>query len=100
MKPLNDPLAQQAVGQFSAFFDALQSIPQEQQIQLLTGYQQAMRIALHTQLRMLGEVSNAGSVLKAIPEGCDRASSAVRGTGACGSSRSHRSGKRNRWPNS
>lgn len=69
MKPLNDPLAQQAVGQFSAFFDALQSIPQEQQIQLLTGYQQAMRIALHTQLRMLGEVSNAGSVLAAIPEG-------------------------------
>lgn len=68
LKELPDSRSQQAVNDLNLFFNALQSIPTEQQVQLLTGYQQAMRIALHTQLRMLSEVSDASSVVDAIPE--------------------------------
>lgn len=68
LKALPDSQSQQASASLSLFFNALQSIPPEQQVRLLTGYQQGMRIALHTQLRMMAEVSNASPVIDSIPE--------------------------------
>lgn len=68
LQPLKDSASRQALADLTIFANAIQMIPYEQQTQLLTGYQQAMRIALHTQLRMLAEVAQTGPILDAIPE--------------------------------
>lgn len=68
LKELSAPTAQHASEKFNQFLDTLMAIPKPKQMELLTGYQQAMRVALHTQFQMLSQVTDSQPVIDAVPE--------------------------------
>lgn len=68
VKDLRDPSAQRAAQALDLFLDTLTALPIPQQIELLTGYQQAMQIALHTQFQLLSQVTDTRPVVDSLPD--------------------------------
>ncbi len=68
LKELSDPEAQRAVEAIDVFIKSMSAIPIPNQMELLTGYQQAMRIALQTQFQMLSQVTDTTPVLESLPD--------------------------------
>ncbi len=68
VKDLPDPTAERATEALNRFLDTLTAIPNPQQIELLTGYQQGMQIALHTQFQMLSQVTDTEPVVDSLPD--------------------------------
>ena len=67
VKNLPDPTAERATQSLNVFLDTLAAIPPAHQIELLTGYQQGMQMALHTQFQMLLQVTDTEPVLDSLP---------------------------------
>ncbi|WP_437205940.1 MMPL family transporter [Planctomicrobium sp. SH664] len=57
LKELPEPNAQRAAGILDQVLNGLEQMPLEYQVQLLTGYQQGMKVSLQRQFEMLAEVS-------------------------------------------
>ena len=68
LKDVPDPVAQRTVKLLNSFLNTLQKLPEEHQVALVTGYQRAMRLSLHTQFQMLAQVADSQPVLDSIPE--------------------------------
>ena len=64
---LQDPSARKTAETLKHFQGALAQIPLPAQVEVLTGYQQAMRIALRTQFEMLSQVTDSEPVIDALP---------------------------------
>ena len=69
LKSIPSPQAQRAAKLLDAFLDGFQRIPDAtSQAQFLTGYQNAMQIALRTQFEMLSQVTDSSPVIDSLPD--------------------------------
>ncbi len=68
VKDLPDATAERTAESLNRFLDTLTAIPLPNQIELLTGYQQGMQLALHTQFQMLSQVTDTEPVLDSLPD--------------------------------